>query len=231
MASQIDFVVAAGILIVFVASLVLLITNYVINYFSIGNVANLQTVAYDTFYAIFSGPGIPSNWENSSSIPVELGLTTNLYEVPFIVNETNGTTRTNYTLNVTFKIDPNCQNKSWNTTLRIYDSNGNSIPLNIYNTTFCVSQYVNKTDLVFNVSLQANSAQKFFLFYSAQQTILPNSSSYSYPTATNYTVFSYPEMTLQTVSVGKLLALRNLSYNQLSQIISPNYRYYIEVGK
>lgn len=231
MASNIDFVIAAGVFILFTAVLITLLLNYLTNYFNITNVADLRTVAYDTFYSVFSSAGIPSNWENTGVQPLKLGLITNLYEIEFAVNDTNGSTRNNLTINATFNLDLACQSKAWNSTLRIYDTNDNPVPLTLYNTTFCTSQYVKTTDIVFNVSLSANSATNYFLFYSPQQKILPNSASYNYPNVTNYTVTTYPEISLQAVSVDKLLALRNLTYDQISQILSPNYRYYIEVGK
>lgn len=231
MASQIDFVIAAGIFITFTAALVIILLNYLINYFNISSISDLRTVAYDTFYAVFSSGGIPFNWENSSFAPAKLGLVTNLYEVPFVINETSGATRTNFTINITYSFDPGCQNKAWNSTIRVYDYSGNLIPANLYNTTFCAGQYVKKSDVVFNLTLVANSMADFNLFYSSQQKIIPNPLAYPYPSVQNYNVSFYPEMTLKTVSVDKLLALRNLSYDQIAQILSPNYKYYFEVGK
>jgi hypothetical protein len=231
MASQIDFVLAAGIFILFIAAIVIFLLNYMNNYFNITLVADFRTVAYDAFYSIFSAPGIPSNWESTSSAPVVLGLTTNLYELPFVVNETNGTARNNVPINATFNFDPVCQNKTWNTTVRIYDANNNQVPATLFNQTYCTSQYLKTADVVFNVTLSANGNSTFYMFYSSQKKILPNFTSYSYPNITNYTVIVYPESTLQTISVDKLLALRNLSYDQLVQTLSTKYNFYIEVGK
>lgn len=232
MASQIDFAVAAGLFIVFTATIIIIVLNYLINYFNIANVADLRTSAYDFFNSVFSGPGIPANWENSSYLPVQIGLVTNLYEAPIVVNETNGTTRTDLTINVTYNFDSNCLNKAWNTTVRLYDSNNNLVPLSLYNKTYCASsQYLNKSDLVFNVSLSPSSSKTFFLFYSAQQKILPNYASYSFPNSKNYTAMAYPEMTMKIVSVDKLLALKNLTYDQLAQILSTKFRFYFEVGQ
>lgn len=231
MASNIDFVVAAGIFILFTAALISLLLNYMVNYFNIGTVPDLRTVAYDTFYSLFSNTGIPSNWENNSLPPAKLGLITNLYEVPFVVNDTSGTARANSTINVTINFDAACQNKAWNNTIKIYDANNNQVPFNLYNTSFCVSQYLKKADIVFNVTVAANANAKFFLFYSAQQHIFENLTAYAFPSASGYSVTTYPEMTLQAVSVDKLLALKNLSYDQISQLLSPDYKYYIEVGK
>jgi hypothetical protein len=231
MASQIDFIIAVGIFILFTATIIVFLLNYISTYFSISSIADLRTVSYDTFNGIFSAPGIPSNWESSSSAPVSLGLITNLYEVPFVINETNGTARNNQTTNVSFSFDPNCQNKAWNTTVRIYDIYDNQLPAVLFNQTYCSGQYLKTADVIFNVSLPANGNATFFVFYSAQQQILPSSSSYSYPNVTNYTVIRYPEITLQTVSVDKLLALRKLDYNQIVQIISTNNKFYMEVGK
>jgi hypothetical protein len=231
MASQIDFAVAAGIFIVFIATILILLLNYLNTYFNAGLTSDLRTVAYDIFYSIFSAPGVPSNWENSSSPPFALGLTTNLYEIPFIVNENNGTARNNVPINATFNFDSACQNKAWNTTVRIYDANNNQVPATLFNQTYCVSQYLKTADVVFTVTLSANGKANFFMFYSPQQKILPNFTSYSYPNAKNYTVLLYPEITLQTVSIDKLLALRKLSYGQVVQTLSTNYKFYIEVGK
>lgn len=231
MASQIDFVVAAGLFILFTVMIITLLMNYLNNYFSASSVVDLRTLAYDAFYNIFSAPGIPSNWENSSHAPAKLGLTTNLYKVPFAITETNGTARNNYPVNVTFNFDSACQNKAWNTTVRIYDDNNNLVPLNLLNQTYCTSQYLQTADVIFNVSMQSHSQTKFYIFYSAQQKVLPNFASYFYPNATNYSVRIYPEITLQIVSVDKLLALRNLSYDQVVQSLSGSSKFYIEVGK
>jgi len=231
MASQIDFVVAAGIFVLFIATIIILLLNYLSGYFNITSISDLRTVAYDAFYNIFSAPGIPSNWENSSGVPVKLGLTTNLYELPFAVNETNGTTRTNHLINVTFSFDSSCQSKAWNTTVRIYDISNNPVPATLFNQTYCTSRYLKTADIVFMINLSANSQARFLMYYSAQQKILPSFASYSYPTTANYTVTVYPEITLETVSVDKLLALRNLSYDELVQTLSQNDNFYIEVGK
>lgn len=106
MPSQIDFAIAAGLFIVFTAAIIMILLNYLSNYFNITTVSDLRTVAYDTFYAVFSGMGIPSNWETTSYAPVKLGLVANLYEIPFFINETNGTARTNETVNATFFLGP-----------------------------------------------------------------------------------------------------------------------------
>jgi len=231
MASQIDFVIAAGLFIIFTATIITILLNYLTNYFNITSIADLRTVAYDTFYSIFSNAGIPANWENTSYVPLRLGLITNLYEVPFVVNETNGTVRNSWTINTSFAFDTACQNKAWNTTVRIYDSDGVVVPLNIFNSSFCTSQYLKTADVVFNVTLAAYKSQNFFIYYSSQQKILPDSASYTYPNVTKYTVTKYPEITMQAVSVDKLLALRNLSYDQVEQTLSTNFNYYFEVGK
>jgi len=231
MPSQIDFAIAAGLFIVFTAAIIMILLNYLSNYFNISTVSDLRTVAYDTFYAVFSGMGIPSNWETTSYSPVKLGLVANLYEVPFFINETNGTARTNETVNATFFFDSSCLNRAWNTTVRVYDSDGNAVPSVLYNSSFCSSQYLLRADVVFNVTVSANSQAKFFLFYSPEKKIIPNPASYSYPSAGNYTSIIYPEITLQTVSVDKLLSLRNLSYDQVAQTLSTNFKFYFEVGK
>jgi len=231
MASQIDFVIGAGLFILFTATIIILLLNYLNNYFSTSSIIDLRTLAYDAFYSIFSAPGIPSNWENSSYAPVKLGLTTNLYQVPFMVTETNGTARNNILINATFNFDSACQNKAWNTTVRIYDNSNNPVPLTLFNQTYCSGQYLRTADAVFNVTLSPNSQSRFLMYYSPQQKILPNFASYSYPSTTNYTVTIYPEITLQTISVDKLLALRNLNYEQVVQSLSGSSKFYIEVGK
>lgn len=63
MPSEIDFAIATGLFIVFIVTIILILLNYLTNYFNISNIADFRTVAYDLFYAVSSGPGIPSNWK------------------------------------------------------------------------------------------------------------------------------------------------------------------------
>lgn len=231
MASQIDFAIAAGLFLTFLAVLMFYLINYLSSYFNLSIISDLRTVAFSFFNTLFGSKGLPANWESYNYTPVKVGLVTDLYRVPLIINETNGTARTNYTINVSMVFDASCLNKTWNTTVRVYDENNTEIPSRLFNQNFCSDYFVKQADVVFNLTIAASASKKYFVYFSPQKFILPSNYSFTFPTALNYTVTIYPEEKLTTVSVDKLKALRNMSYEEVVRTLGVEYKFYVEVGK
>jgi hypothetical protein len=231
MASQIDFAIAAGLFLTFLAVLISYLVNYTSNYFNLNTISDLRTVAFSFFNTLFDSKGLPEDWENHSYTPVEIGLITDLYRVPLVINETNGTARTNYTINVSISFDADCLNKTWNSTVRVYDENNTEVPNQLFNQIFCSDYFLKEADLVFNLTIDAFSSKKYFVYFSPQKSIVPLNYYFTFPAAENYTVTIYPEERLATVSVDKLKGLRNLSYDEVVRTLGTGYKFYVEVGE
>jgi hypothetical protein len=231
MASQIDFVIAAGLFLTFIAALMFYLINYTSSYFNLSIISDLRTVAFGFFNTLFGSKGVPAGWESYSYTPVKVGLITDLYRMPIVITETNGTERTNYTINVSMVFDSGCLNKTWNTTVRVYDENNTEMPNQLFDQAFCSEYFVNQANIVFNLTIAASASKKYFVYFSPQRQILPANYSFTFPTAENYTVTRYPEEKLTTVSVDKLKTLRNLSYEEVVRTLGTEYKIYVEVGK
>ncbi len=228
MSWQIDFAVGVGIFLIFFSSLIsylishrLVSTSYLLS-------STEREMAYSIFHNLFSGKGIPPNWEKINIAPVKIGLQTELYKIPIVVKENNGTSR-NATINISIEFDSSCLNKTWNNTVRVYE-NESEIPFQLYDQNFCSSQYLKNATLLFNSSFQAYEEKVFWVYFSDDTGILPANYSLQPSVAQNFTIHILPEEKTFTISVSKLEALRRLEYEQVSQVLG-DYDFYFEMGE
>ncbi|MDI6798500.1 MAG: hypothetical protein QMD12_00675 [Candidatus Aenigmarchaeota archaeon] len=229
MPSMIDFTVAVGIFIVFIAILISYLLNYLTSYSGLLTTSELRSAAYNAFIVLFGSKGIPEKWEEKNYTPVQVGLMTDLHRIPIIVTETNGTDRGDVIINVTLSFDAECENKAWNSTIRVYEGES-EIPSQLYNQSFCTADYINRSDLVFNSSFSANQSKTFFVYFSNDKSIAPPNYSLPFTAQTNFTIQIYPEEVLPVISISKLLALRNLSYEEVARTLG-RYRFNIEISE
>jgi hypothetical protein len=229
MAIPIDFAVAVGLFLVFIAILFVYLVNYTTSYIDLTSTSELRTVVYDIFTSLFIGKGIPENWEEYNFTPVKVGLALDLYKVPILVTETNGTDRGYIILNVTIDFDANCENKTWNNTVRLYSSG--EVPMQLQNQIFCSDQYLKKADVVFNASFSANENKTFFLFYSPDKGVAAPEYSFSFPSVSNFTFVIFPEEKLSTISITKLKGLRNLTYEEVLKTLGTEYKFNLEISE
>lgn len=230
MPSQIDFAIAVGLFITFIVILFLYLTGYMSSYVGLVSTSELRTVAYNIYNSLFGGKGIPENWEEQNYTPVKVGLITDLYRVPIVVTETNGTERDTETINISLSFDPNCEKKAWNSTVRVYE-NGDEITSQLYNQTFCSENYLNNSDLVFNSSFSANQTKTFFIYFSGEKSIDKPNYSLPFNISSNFTIQIYPEEKLTTISITKLKALRNLTYEEVVSTLGTEYKLRIEISE
>ena len=234
MPSQIDFAVAVGLFFTFVAVLIVYLINFMSSYVGITITSELRTVAYDLFTVLFTGKGIPEDWESHAYTPVKIGLVTDLYRMPIRITETNGTSRNNITINVTVSFDPNCINKTWNDTVRLYDADNAPMIFQLYNQTFCPGsgQYLNSSDIAFNITLAPSETKMLYIYFSPDSSINPADYEVAFPiNASNYTAQTYPVETLSALSVSKLEALRKLDYDEVVRTIGTEYKFKIEISE
>jgi hypothetical protein len=233
MPSLLDTVVAIGIVIVFIAALVSLILNFFLNINSVSLSSELTTIGFAVANTLLGSKGVPANWELANTTPTLVGLSNDLNRIAITVAETNGSTVSNITVNVSVTFDTNCLNRSWETTLRILDENATERPYALYNKSLCTSRYINTSDIVFNVSLSPSGTANFLLYFSGDREI--NETAYpsiAFPAAvSNVTTKVYPVETLTSISVSKLRALRGLSYDTVRQIMGLRSDFKIEVAE
>lgn len=230
MASQVDFSIAVGLFFTFIAMLMLYLVNYISSYTGVASTSELRTVAYNVYKVLFSGAGIPSDWERRGYAPVKVGLVTDLYRLPIKLAEINATARNNITINISVSFDNGCTNKSWNNSIRVYDPNNVQLPVQLYNQSFCSDQYLNSSDLVINLSLAANQIKYVFVYFSPEQSIQPANYGLEYPVnLTNITTKQLPEEKLISISPGKLNALKSLNYDQVLKTVGTDYKFRIEI--
>jgi len=230
MSSQIDFVISAGMFVIFMAVLLIFMSNSFISYTAVQTSSEMRTVAFDTHTSLFSGKGLPTNWEDNNFPPLVVGLRTDLYRIPIILTEANNTARKNESINVSVIFDLNCAKIGWNNTVRVYDDNNVLIPVTLYNQSFCSAQYLNKSDIVFNVTLSALESKNFFVYFSDDKNVTGSSYTLPFNGTLNVTSKLLPAIKVPVVSTAKLRALRNYSYENFVQSLGGSYNAYVEVS-
>ena len=233
MASQIDFIIAVGIFLIFLGVVISYLVNFLSNYLSTTG-SDLRVSAVNIFNALFGSKGVPTNWWNGTNVPVKLGIVTDIYRRPIRVQETSGSLRTNITINVTTLFDETCDNKAWETSIRLFDFNGTLVNMMLYNQTYCPSSpgYVKQANVLFNFTIQPSETKFFFLYYSPETSVALSNSTTDYNTATpNIVATLFPEEKLQTISIDRLKTLRNLTYDQVVQILGEGTNFNIEVSE
>ena len=225
MSWQVDFVIATGIFLIFFSALISYLTS-----FRLSSVSHLSILEKEEksfiISALFSGKGVPANWEKEGKV-VKIGLQTELFRIPLIVKEENGTSRF-ATINISVEFHPSCINRAWYSTVRVYE-NGIEIPFQLYNQNFCSEQYLKNSTLLFSSYFNAYEEKYFLIFFSDDRGILPSNYSLQPSETQNFSITFLPEQKLSSISVSKLEALRNLSYETVLQILG-DYNFYFKVG-
>ena len=229
MPSQIDFAISVGLFVTFLAIMLVYLISFMQNYSGILTTSELRSAAQDLFTTLTSGGGVPSDWEIRNTTPVKIGLTTNLYRQPFRIIETNGTSRANITFNGTFSLDFDCEKRAWHDTIRLYDADNNEMTFSLYNQTYCSERYVNKTDVVFNMTLTPNQVSYGFVYFSPDKSIQPPNYTMTFNTTTNFTLDFYPPQTLTELSVNKIKALKNVTFSNFLYTLGAYFKVRVEV--
>jgi len=229
MASQIDFAFGVSLFIIFTALLMSYLIAYITNIAGSLSSSTMRTAAYDIYRAMFSGKGLPSNWENYPYTPVRIGFVTDLYRMPIVVTETNATARSNITVNVSIAYDLNCESRAWNSTVRLYDENNSMITASLFNQSFCSDQYLNTADLAFNLTLSASQNKTFFVYFSSDKEVQPPNYTIMFSSTPNYTGIVYPEEKFSSLSITKLGAIRNKTYEDVVQTLGGEYDFNLEI--
>jgi len=160
-------------------------TNYFSSLSALVKTSEFRSVSENLFNVFFESKGVPENWdENYSVTPVKVGLMEDLYMLPIVVEEDMASNRTDEPVTVRITFDEDCQNRSYNTTVRLYDEDDNEVNLEISNTTFCTGQFLNVSNITWDVNISANQIQRYYLYYSPDDNITdPGYTSLAYNTS------------------------------------------------
>lgn len=229
MSSQIDFAMAVGMFIVFMAVLILYLTGNMSSYTGLVSSSEMRTVARNIFNILFGGKGVPKNWNEMNITPAVTGLLTDLYRIPLMVGETSGIDKGNVTINATISFDFSCENKAWNSTVRVLEGEV-EIPSHLYNQTFCTSNFLNSSDITFAANFSAYQKKFFFIYFSGEKSVAPLSYSLAFSNPSDFYLKIFPEEKFSAVSASKILALRNYTYEELLRTLEPEYDFNLEVS-
>ncbi len=230
MPSQVDFAVAVGIFFTFVAILIVFLSNYIVSFTGIASTSELRTVAYDFYNSLFSSKGLPSNWQERILGPLKIGLVIDMYRVPVAVTETSNANRTRVGVNFSYVFDQACAKRAWNSTVRLYDTDGKSIDMQLYNQSYCTQRFLKSADVMLNDTFNAGEKKTFFIYFSSDKNISESNATVAFLNATQFNFRVYPEETLAAVSVEKLAALRRQNYTDVLNTLGKDYYFNIEVS-
>jgi hypothetical protein len=235
--NYIDFAIASSIFIIFFGVALIFSTNYFSNLSGLTKTSEFRSFSENFFKIFFESKGVPENWDDYPNAPVKIGLAEDLYLVSVLVKETNGSIRTNEPVTAQIIFDENCQNKSWNNSVRMYDEDWNQINLEISNTTNCTSQYLNHSNITWNVDISANQTKKYYLYYSPDNEITdPNYTALTYNTSSwipsdkdkwtettaNWTVYDVLQGSTGTVTNDTINKIRGNSSVNVTGTFSSN---------
>ncbi len=229
MASQIDFAVALGLFITFIAVLVIYVINYVTGFNSLVTTSELRTVAYDFFNSLFGSKGLPANWENISTEPVKFGFSGDVYRTPILVTDRSGSTR-NLTVNASITFDFNCKQVAWNDSVRVYNDT-KELAFQLYNQTFCNTRFLNTSDVAFNLTSAANQSQIVYVYYSGDTKVLNTTYNISFSNSTNVEIVVFPQEILPSAVVSKVNAFRNKTFGDVIKTLAADYKFNIKISK
>ncbi|MDI6825716.1 MAG: hypothetical protein QMD36_00780 [Candidatus Aenigmarchaeota archaeon] len=170
--NYVDFTIAASFFLIFFALAIMFTTNYFSNLSSLTKTTEFRSTSEDFFRLFFESKGVPKDWnKNYTIVPVKIGLAEDLYLTRVLVRENAGLNRTNEPVSAHIIFDENCQNKSRNNTIRLYDEDWNELNIEIANTTNCSNTYLNQTDISWELNISANQTKKYWVYYSPDETI------------------------------------------------------------
>jgi hypothetical protein len=169
--NYIDFAIASSIFIIFFGVALMFSTNYFSNLSSLTKTSEFRSISENFFKIFFESKGTPENWDDYSNTPVKIGLAEDLYKIPILLKETSGYNRTNEFISRHIVFDENCENKTWNDTIRIFDENYNEFVYKLSDETFCSSQYLKEANITWEVNVSANQTKKFLIYYSSENNV------------------------------------------------------------
>ncbi len=163
---DVTFFVAVAIFLLFISLILVFTVNYFTRISESEKFSELRDKVKNLFDVFFGSGGI---------ITAERA-TVNLYRIPLLLEEKNGTGRTNEIVSLSVEFDDICNKKtSWNNTIRIYDQQFIELPSKISYQEFCSSQWLNTSLVTFVVNMSANEKKRVYVYsINNSNTTAPN---------------------------------------------------------
>jgi hypothetical protein len=182
--NYIDFTIAVSLFLFFFVAVVYISTNYFTDISSLTKITEFRTISEGFLNILFESHGTPENWQENNDVePVELGFMDYVYKIPVKIKEISNNSRIDDFVDVNLTFDKNCENITWNNTIRVFDSNLSEVAYNSYDEVYCNNQFLKHAMIYLKVNISANEIKQFYVYYSPDTSILtPN---YSYLTFSN----------------------------------------------
>ncbi len=163
---EVSFIVATSLFLLFVSLILVSAINYFLLTPESATILELRSKTKELFDVFFGSGGIVTNER----------VTTDLYRVPLILEERNGTARTNEVVSLNVEFHDTCnQPVSWNDTVRVYDQNFLELPSKISYQVFCSSRWLNTSQVSFTVNMSANEKKIVYVYaINNSNTTFPN---------------------------------------------------------
>ncbi|MBI2084034.1 MAG: LamG domain-containing protein [Candidatus Aenigmarchaeota archaeon] len=153
---DVSFLVAVSIFLLFISLILVSAINYFTRVPESATILEIRDKVKNLFNVFFGSGGIATSER----------LTTQLYRVPLLLDDTNGTARTNEVVALGVEHDFDCDKKTaWNSTVRVYDQQFNELPSKISYQEFCSSQWLNTSIVTFLVNTSANEKKRVYVYW------------------------------------------------------------------
>jgi len=161
---DVTFLVAVLFFLLFTSLILVSAINYFTRTPESATIIEIRSKTKDLFDLFFGSGGIVTSER----------ITTDLYRIPLLLEEKNGTTRTNEPVAVSIEFDDVCNKRtSWNNTVRIYDQQFTELPSRISYQELCSSQWLNSSLVSFVVNISANQKKSVYV-YSINNSNIPS---------------------------------------------------------
>ena len=163
----VDFAIASSLFLVFIALVIILTINYFSNLQNANEIVELRKVAFNFFKNIFTKKGIPEDWYLISENPSSIGLMSDIYQIPIVVEE-DDYNRTNEIVEINLTFDKNCEKNILNSSVRVFNEDYNEIDFVLKNQDFCGDNLIRSGKLVWEVNMSRNQSKRYFVYYSSE---------------------------------------------------------------
>ncbi len=163
---EVSFIIAVSLFLAFIALVLVSAINYFIATPESATILELRSKTNELFDVFFGRGGIVTGER----------VTTDLYRIPLILEERNGTARTNEVASLNVEFHDTCDSPvSWNNTVRVYDQNFRELPSKVSYQEFCRSQWLNTSQVTFIVNMSASEKKTVYVYaINNSNTTAPN---------------------------------------------------------
>ena len=151
---DVTFLVAVSLFIFFLSLILISSINYFTQTPESATVIELRDKVKNLFDVFFGTRGITTAER----------ATVDLYRIALLLEEKNGTARTNEAVAVSTEFDDACNIIAWNDTVRLYDQQFTELPSKISYQEFCSSQWLNTSWVSFMVNMSANEKKRVYIY-------------------------------------------------------------------